>query len=161
MRRLWVEGLVMRSLLAAVSLLPLIAAADPPSPILTTPDAHDALSYAEPQVARVAHVDLDLAADFSTHTMAGTATLDILAAPGATRIMLDDSKLAIAAITDSAGHPLHWSVGASDPYKGAPLTVEIGAARKDRDPLSLEPRRGRAAMAHPGADRGQSETLSV
>ena len=130
MRRLWVEGLVMRSLLAAVSLLPLIAAADPPSPILTTPDAHDALSYAEPQVARVVHVDLDLAADFSTHTMAGTATLDILAAPGATRIVLDDSKLAIAAITDSAGHPLRWSVGASDPYKGAPLTVEIGAARK-------------------------------
>ena len=123
----------MRRFLGTVSLLALVAMpvlADPPSPILTTPEAHDALSYAEPQVARVVHVDLDLAADFSTHTLAGTATLDILAAPGATRIVLDDNKLVIADITDAAGHALRWSVGASDPYKGAPLTVEIGAARR-------------------------------
>jgi len=123
----------MRHRLYAVSLLSLAATAvraDPPSPILTTPEAHDALSYAEPQVARVVHVDLDLTADFSTHTMAGTAALDILAAPGATLIVLDDNKLAIASIADAAGRPLRWSVGASDAYKGAPLTVEIGAARR-------------------------------
>jgi len=123
----------MRHLLRTVSLLALAAApalADPPSPILTTPEAHDALSYAEPQVARVVHVDLDLTADFAAHTMAGTAALDILAAPGATRIVLDDNRLVIASITDPAGHPLRWSVGANDAYKGAPLTVEIGAARR-------------------------------
>ena len=123
----------MRHLLSAASLLSLAAAplrADPPSPILTTPEAHDALSYAEPQVARVVHVDLDLTADFATHTMAGSAALDILAAPGATRIVLDDNKLAIAGIADAAGHPLRWSVGTNDAYKGAPLTVQIGAARR-------------------------------
>jgi len=34
------------------------------APILTTPEARDTRSRAEPQVARVTHVDLDLAADF-------------------------------------------------------------------------------------------------
>ena len=100
------------------------------SPILTTPEARDVLTYAEPAVARVVHVDLDLAADFAAHVVRGTATIDILAAPGADRIILDDKKLAITSITDASGRPLRWSVGADDPYKGAPLTVEIGAARR-------------------------------
>ena len=57
--------------------------------------------------------------------MRGTATLDILATPEARRIVLDDKDLVIAKITDAQGRPLKWSVGASDEYKGAPLTVEI------------------------------------
>ena len=109
---------------------PALARPDAPAPILTTQDAHDALSYARPQVARVTHVDLDLTADFATHVMRGTATLDILAESGARKIVLDDNKLVISKITDAAGHPLKWSVGANDGYKGAPLTVEIGAARR-------------------------------
>ena len=131
----------MRPILSVISVLTLLAAvpaahAAPPSPaaapppILTTPEAKDVLSYARPEIARVTHVDLDLTADFATKTMAGTATLDILAAPGATQIILDDNGLVIASITDAAGRPLRWSVGASDTYKGAPLTVEIGAARR-------------------------------
>ena len=68
---------------------PLFARPDAPSPILTTPEAHDALSYAKPQIARVTHVDLDLTADFATHIMRGTATLDILAKQGAKEIVLD------------------------------------------------------------------------
>ena len=106
------------------------AAPDAPSPILTTPEAKDVLSYAVPQVARVTHVDLDLTADFTTHVMRGNATLDILAKPDAREIVLDDNKLVIAGITDAAGKPLKWSVGAHDEYKGAPLTVEIGNARR-------------------------------
>lgn len=106
------------------------AAPDTPSPILTTPEAKDVLSYAVPQVARVTHVDLDLTADFTTHVMRGKATLDILAKPDAREIVLDDNKLVIAGITDAAGKPLKWSVGAHDEYKGAPLTVEIGNARR-------------------------------
>ncbi|WBO20902.1 M1 family metallopeptidase [Sphingomonas abietis] len=123
----------MRRTLSA-SLISLIAApafaADPPSPILTTPEARDVLSYADPKVARVTHVDLDLAADFKSHVMSGTATLDILAGKNARQIILDDKKLAIASITDGAGHALTWSVGPTDAYKGAPLTVQIGTARK-------------------------------
>ena len=116
-------------LFAAPAAMPLRAAA-PPAPVLLTPEARDVLSYARPAVARVTHVDLDLVADFATGTMRGTATLDILAAPGAREIVLDDKDLAIAAITDAGGKPLRWTVGAADPYKGAPLTVAIGTVRR-------------------------------
>ncbi|WP_010187798.1 M1 family metallopeptidase [Sphingomonas sp. PAMC 26605] len=106
------------------------AAHDAPSQILTTPEARDDLTYALPQVARVTHVDLDLTADFPARVMRGTAALDILAAPGATEIVLDDNKLVIAKITDAAGRSLKWSVGRYSSYKGAPLTVQIGTARR-------------------------------
>lgn len=107
-----------------------IAAPDAPSPILTSSDAKDVLSYARPEIARVTHVDLDLTADFKAQVMRGTATLDILARPDAREIVLDDKDLVISRITDARGCPLKWSVGTSDDYKGAPLTVEIGAARR-------------------------------
>ncbi len=106
------------------------AAPDAPSPILTTPEAKDVLSYARPQIARVVHVDLDLTADFDKKVMRGTATLEILAKSAAREIVLDDNKLVIDRITDAAGRPLTWSVGAYDPEKGAPLTVQIGTARR-------------------------------
>ena len=106
------------------------AAPDAPSPILTSPDAKDVLSYARPEIARATHVDLDLTADFKAHVMRGTATLDILARPDAREIVLDDKNLVISRITDARGRPLKWSVGASDEYKGAPLTVAIGTARR-------------------------------
>jgi aminopeptidase N len=117
-------------LLSAFGTAPAVALPAAPAPILTTPEAHDTLSYAQPQIARVTHVDLDLKVDFMTRTVAGTAALDILARPGAKRIVLDDNKLIIARITDAASRPLKYSVGAYDDYKGAPLTVEIGAARR-------------------------------
>jgi len=109
---------------------PALTRPDTPAPILTTPEAHDALSYAKPQVARVTHVDLDLTADFGAHVMRGTAALDIQAKPGAKEIVLDDNQLVISKITDAAGHPLEYAVGANDDYKGAPLTVQIGNARR-------------------------------
>ncbi|GAA0448387.1 MULTISPECIES: M1 family metallopeptidase [Sphingomonas] len=122
----------MRRFLLASALLatPAMAAPDAPSPILMTPDARDVLTYARPEIARVAHVDLDLVADFASRTMRGTATLDILARPDAREIVLDDKGLVISRITDGAGKPLKWTVGAEDPYKGAPLTVAIGRARR-------------------------------
>ncbi|NIJ09038.1 aminopeptidase N [Sphingomonas vulcanisoli] len=123
--------LPLRSLTLALALASAAQAApDAPSPILTTPEARDELTYARPEIARVTHVDLDLTADFATHVMRGTATLDILARPGATEIILDDNKLAISSVTDAAGKPLKWSVGAYADYKGTPLTIAIGAARR-------------------------------
>ncbi|MCG7348359.1 M1 family metallopeptidase [Sphingomonas sp. ACRSK] len=120
-----------RFLLASVLLAaPAMAAPDAPSPILTTPDARDVLTYARPEIARVTHVDLDLVADFASRTMRGTATLDILARSDAREIVLDDKGLVITRITDGASKPLKWTVGAEDPYKGAALTVAIGKARR-------------------------------
>lgn len=123
----------MRSLMIVPALLAASAAnaaPDVPSPILTTPEAKDILTYASPETARVTHIDLDLTADFTAHVLYGTAALDIIAKPGATQIVLDDNKLVIAGITDVAGKPLKWSVGTYSGDMGAPLTVEIGSARR-------------------------------
>jgi aminopeptidase N len=118
-------------LLSAVALAwPVSAKPDAPAPILTTADARDVLTYARPEIARVTHVALDLAASFERKTFNGTATLDILAVPGAKEIVLDAKDLVIEAVTDQAGRPLRWQLGKADAYKGAPLTVTIGAARR-------------------------------
>ncbi|MEG3086556.1 M1 family metallopeptidase [Sphingomonas sp. PB4P5] len=117
--------------LLLLSAVPVYAAPrDAVAPILTTPEARDVLSYARPEIARVTHVALDLVADFATKELRGAATLDILAAPGARVIVLDDKGLVIERIVDARGKPLAWTVGTAEEYKGAPLTVTIGAARK-------------------------------
>src|SRR3954469_10986404 len=121
----------MRALLLPFALL--AAAASPAvAPILDAPDAVDAHSHARPHEARVTHVALDLNADFEARRMEGSATLDIEAAPGADEIVLDDKGLEIHSVTDRAGHPLAYAVGASDPLLRAPLTVRLGGARRIR-----------------------------
>ena len=110
------------------------------APILTTAEAKDAKSYAQPLLARVTHVDLDLDVDFSTKKLSGLAVMDVQAAPGATSIVLDSLDLDIAWVRDDQGRDLQWSLGASDPELGAPLTVKLAGARAR---LRTRPRRGR------------------
>src|SRR4051812_29303839 len=121
----------MRALLLPFALL--VAAGSPAvAPILDAPDSVDAHSHARPHEARVTHIALDLNANFEAKRMEGSATLDIEAAPGADEIVLDDKGLEIHSVTDRAGHPLAYAVGASDPLLGAPLTVRLGGARRIR-----------------------------
>src|SRR3954466_12453402 len=101
----------------------------PVAPILTTPEAHDAHSFARPAIARVTHVALDLDADFEAHRMAGTATLDIEARRDAGEIVLDCQGLEIQSITDARRRPLRWAFGQGNAAHGRPLVVQIGAAR--------------------------------
>jgi aminopeptidase N len=105
------------------------APATPIPPILLTPEAQDAHSYANPREARVTHVALDLQADFADHVLAGTATLAVAAGPDARTIVLDTDHLTITSVTDGAGKPLRYQLGATDPIHGAPLTVALGTAR--------------------------------
>lgn len=102
------------------------------SPILTTPDAVDDRTYAVPQIARVTHVALDLDLDFERSRVGGTATLNVLAVPGADEIVLDSNGLSIGSITDGSGRPLDYSIGemASEGGKGAPLTIELDGAER-------------------------------
>ena len=100
------------------------------APILNGADAVDVHSYAKPLEARVTHVALDLAVDFAAKRVGGTATLDLQAAPGVKSITLDDKGLVITAITSADGKPLPFTVGANDPILGAPLTVQIGDAKR-------------------------------
>jgi len=100
------------------------------SPILTTPDAIDDRTYAQPQVARVTHVALDLALDFDAQRVGGVATLDVLAAPGAQEIVLDTMMLDIERVTDGTGRALAYTLGEVDAAKGAPLTIQLDGADK-------------------------------
>ncbi|EOD15562.1 membrane aminopeptidase I, partial [Emiliania huxleyi CCMP1516] len=104
------------------------------SPILTTPDAVDSATYAQPQVARVTHVALDLDLDFDARRVGGVADLDILAAPGAKEIVLDTKGLEITGVTDGAGRALAYEIGETveEGGKGAPLTIALDGATKLR-----------------------------
>jgi aminopeptidase N len=95
------------------------------APILTTPDAVDPHSFAKPLEARVTHVALDLAVDFKTKRIGGTATLDIEKKPTANEIVLDSKGLEIESISDSEGQ-LKWQLGPADPQLGAPLRIALG-----------------------------------
>lgn len=100
------------------------------SPILTSDDAKDPYSYAQPEIARVTHVSLDLALDFEARNIGGTATLDILAADGVDTIILDTMELNISAVTDETGSDLPFEVGAATEGMGAPLTITMGDKRQ-------------------------------
>jgi len=95
------------------------------APILTTPDAVDPSSFANPLEARVKHVALDLTVDFDAKRLAGTAALDIDRKPDAKQIILDDNGLEIASVTDGDKKPLEWKVGAKDKNLGTPLTIAL------------------------------------
>jgi aminopeptidase N len=96
------------------------------------PEAKDEQSYARPLEARVTHVALDLVADFGAKRIGGTATLDVEAKPDAKEIVLDSNGLEVSAVNGADGRPLPWAIGASDPERGAPLTVQLQGARQIR-----------------------------
>jgi leukotriene-A4 hydrolase len=100
------------------------------SPVLTSEDARDPWTFARPEIARVTHVALDLALDFDARQVAGTATLDIAAAPGAGTVVLDSQDLKVAKVTDARGKALPFTLGETVEGKGAPLTVTLGNARQ-------------------------------
>jgi aminopeptidase N len=105
-----------------------------PAPILTTEQAFDEFTHARPQEARVTHVALDLALDFAAKEVGGTATLDVLAAPGATEVVLDSNGLRIAKVADAAGQPLAFMLGEPDEEKGEALTIALPTAAADAAP---------------------------
>ena len=100
------------------------------APVLTTPEAVDTFTYAQPQEARVTHVALDLELDFSRKAVRGTAALDVLARAGADTIVLDSDGLQIEQIADAAGNPLAWQLGQAAGEKGAPLSISLAGARQ-------------------------------
>jgi aminopeptidase N len=96
------------------------------APVLATADAVDPHSYAQPLVARVTNVALDLAVDFASRTIGGTATLDIDRQPTARVIVLDRKGYEVQSVTDDTGRPLAYSFGAEDKELGTPFQIELG-----------------------------------
>ena len=112
------------------------------APVLNTPEAKDTHSFARPQEARVTHVSLDLAADFASKRMSGTATLDVQAAAGAREIVLDSKGLEIGGVTDDQGRSLPYTEGDADPAMGAPLTITLNNARRIKVAYKSAPNAG-------------------
>ena len=105
------------------------AAAIPVTKVLTTPDAKDIHSFAEPTIARVTHVDIDLVADFASKTLAGTATLAVESAVESPTLTLDAWGLLVEEVRNAEGAALPWTMGEEVPLIGSPLKVELGKSR--------------------------------
>ena len=129
----------MRLLTAAASILLLASCGMPEggdpdaprvAPILSTEDARDEQTFAEPEKARVTHIDLDLELNFDDQMVAGSAQLDILADQGIDTVVLDNDGYDVASITDGEGKPLEYILGEEVEGKGAPLTITMGDARE-------------------------------
>jgi leukotriene-A4 hydrolase len=88
----------------------------------------DIHSYAPPGTARVSHVALDLATDFDSRRLKGQATLTVQRTPDAGDVVLDTKDLAIESVTDTAGHPLKYTLRDADPILGRALVVSLPAA---------------------------------
>ncbi len=119
-----------RRLSSAVLLAVAVASCSPadnkPAGVPSTPAfPHDMHSFAEPGKARVTNVSLDLTPDFTTHKLSGTARLTVARTGAADSIVLDTRDLAIKTVTDAAGAPLGFNIGATKPFLGAPLTVAL------------------------------------
>lgn len=90
-------------------------------------DTTDVHSYARPDEVRVTHVALDLRADFTEKVLAGTATLDLHRAPGATQVRLDTQDLAVTTVAGADGQARQFQLGPADKVLGSPLTVQLAA----------------------------------
>jgi len=121
--------LVRRTLLQSALAAPVLAACTKTAPTVEAPEpcpapVPDPDSYANPTVAKVTHVALDLTADFQRKVLFGTATLSIEPTANAHEIILDSDKLNIKSIKTEHG-PTTFTTGASKPGHGAPLTIAI------------------------------------
>jgi leukotriene-A4 hydrolase len=93
------------------------------------PERVDEHSYAEPQKVVVSDLALDLALDFDSKTLAGTATLSLdWKDKTATELRLDTRDLAIEKAEGDDGKggwvPLKFRLAGIDPVLGAKLTVD-------------------------------------
>ena len=90
---------------------------------------HDRHSYAEPELVRTTHLDLDLHLDFDQRVLSGTAT-HVLDWTGADRLVLDTRALSVTGVHGQTGDtwaPLEFELGATEDELGAPLTIRAPA----------------------------------
>ncbi len=94
-----------------------------PASRLTYP--RDQHSAAQPNVARVTHLSLDLKADFTSKILRGSATLTLDRTSDAREVVLDTDGLAIESTTDANGKKLTYRLDPRDPVMGNALHVEL------------------------------------
>jgi len=105
--------------------------ATPKKPAVAQVADHDEHSYAEPQKVAIADLALDIAVDFDTKTIGGTATYTLdWKDQAATQLVLDTRDLTISKVegeADNAWAPLKYALAAKDPVLGSKLTIETPA----------------------------------
>ncbi len=87
-------------------------------------------SYANPDVARVEHLDLDIAVDFDSRTLSGSADLRVVLAPGAQELRLDTRDLEIRSVALLDGgeqRPLTHTLAPVDKNLGSALSIDLPA----------------------------------
>ena len=93
--------------------------------------AQDVHSYANPAAVRVRHVDLDWDVLFDQKILKGTATLTIERTSQTEPLILDTRDLKIerveTSVNGSSYSPTTFTVGTSDKFLGAPLTIPLPA----------------------------------
>lgn len=87
------------------------------------PDPH---SFANSDAVVVTHLALDLAADFQSERLAGTATLDIARSAEADRLVLDTDDLEIGSVTLlPSGDAADYALSPDDPELGSALVISL------------------------------------
>ena len=86
----------------------------------------DIHSFSNPEQVRVKHLDLDCDVLFDKRILKGTATLTLDRRDGAAPLGLDTRNLTIKKI-EAGGAEAKFSLGATDPILGAPLTISLPA----------------------------------
>lgn len=132
----------MRSLALLLSCVAVLAAgcskepettpvATPKKPAVAQVADHDEHSYAEPLKVAIADLALDIAVDFDTKTIGGTATYTLdWKDKAATQLVLDTRDLTIEKVegeSNNAWAPLQYALAAKDPVLGSKLTIETPA----------------------------------
>ncbi len=97
---------------------------------MTTKNAHDVHSYAEPEKIRVRHLDLDLRVSFNNRKLSGAAELFVSRVdPSANTLVLDTRDLVIhevqSADAGSAWKTVKWELGPRDKILGSPLRIQL------------------------------------
>lgn len=106
----------------------LLGCSSPPAEVITPPQSlgvgPDPHSYARPDEARVEHLSLDLAVDFATSSLQGTATLHLAKGAG-DRLILDTRDLTIHNVT-VGDETTTWHLGpAEHDFLGQPLVIDL------------------------------------
>jgi leukotriene-A4 hydrolase len=92
----------------------------------------DPHSHAQPQVARVSSVSLDLIPDFTARAICGTAELSIRRNENADSVVLDARDLTIHRVRTVAGDTLGFALSPGSEFLGSRLAVQLPAATRDR-----------------------------
>ncbi len=89
---------------------------------------HDESSYSQPDKVRITDLGLELALDFDSRTLSGTATYTLdWTDPKATELVLDTRDLAVEKVEGAGGDawtPLQYALAEADPVFGSRLTIQ-------------------------------------